>query len=163
MASFNTGCCKKNMANSSHDMICQKRKTIAWTHVLYIPSGLFHVLQKLNVATTDSKDNIKLIREFNPNVPQYVTVHCVDCSCYVIFYIIDICWKWWSINFVFNVSPQKEVTQSEAWKFGRPSAESKVSITSPTNPSLWHVFIQISSNPEMPMGWCFTLLKNEVI
>ena len=48
---------------------------------------LFHVLQLLNVATTSSMNNIKLISEFIPNAPQHATVHHVDCSCYSIFHL----------------------------------------------------------------------------
>ena len=42
----------------------------------------------LNVAITASMDNIRPIREFLPNAPQHVAVHRVDCSCYLIFYVV---------------------------------------------------------------------------
>ena len=74
---------------------------------------LFHVLQVLSVATTGSTDDIKLISEFIPNAPQHVAVHRVDCRCFSIFHVLNICWKRCSITFVINIPSQLKITQGD--------------------------------------------------
>ena len=67
------------------------------------------------------------MRILTKSASEYVAVHCMDCSCYSIIYVIDtrsakryptighkthntICWKWWNINLVFNIIPQERHT-----------------------------------------------------
>lgn len=94
MAQGYTGRFKMNRPKSSRDLskLKDKVKTLGWT----CRQGLFPGLQVLNVTTTVSTDNIKLTREFIPDTPQLVTIHCVDCSCYSIFHVIDMCRKRWN-------------------------------------------------------------------
>ena len=65
-------------------------------------------------------------------------------------------------NFVFNTPTQEKVTNSEVPGSGTLSAVSEAYSIFPTNPSLRHVFTQISSNPKMPMWWCSILFKNKI-
>ena len=83
---------KENTSKSSCDMSKTKNNRkfyIGHMCCIYLQI-LFHVLQALNMATTD---DIEPIWEFIPNAPQHVVVHRVDCSRHSIFYVIDICWK----------------------------------------------------------------------
>ena len=87
------------------------------------------------MATTGSMNNIKPIQEFFSKA-LHVAVHRVDGSCHSNFYAIDIGWKRWNINFVFNIIPKENITHSEVDGSGRLSAKSQVFSSSPTNPSL---------------------------
>ena len=120
-------------------------KTLARTHVLHIHSSFVSCFTSAQCDRNRQHGQNQANTRILP-APQHVAVHRVDCSCYSIFHVIDICWKWWNTNFVFNIPPQEKATLSEDRASGRPSAESEVFSTSTTNPSLRHVLIQISSN-----------------
>ena len=100
---------QKNTPKLSHRMSKTQNITkLCLGHKCYTYAQILYVLQELNVTTTGSMGNNKTISDFLPNVPQHVVVHHIYCSCYSTLHIINICWKWWSINFVFNIPPTRK-------------------------------------------------------
>ena len=61
----------------------EQYKTLAWTHVLYIPSSFISCFRSAQYGHYMQHGQHQAnMREFIPNVPQHVVAYDVDCSCY---------------------------------------------------------------------------------